>query len=291
MSEKTRERVLEAARKLSFQPNRLARALVTARSHTVGVIVHDISDPYFGEIVKGLEDGIHPEDYRLFIASSERDPEIGSDLNMRPPAPVLDSTERVEGRPFTDPKRSEGDRARLTAMVRQLVDTYDDPVVCDFAPGKRPVCQSDPLGRHFRIYYVQPAKLFDSSDLTVVGFFGERREGADIRPLLAADKRFESEFHRHRGLLSLSTVRLPDGDFANLVLFTDPEAKDAWNTAPIHRDTVAEISPPYYQSIRLSNGVLPGGLADPEALVVETVKYIDYSSDPPWRAVRHLTAT
>jgi LacI family transcriptional regulator len=75
VNENTREKVLEAAQQLSFQPNRLARALVTARSHTVGVIVHDISDPYFGEIVKGLEDGIHTEDYRLFIASSERDPE------------------------------------------------------------------------------------------------------------------------------------------------------------------------------------------------------------------------
>lgn len=75
VSEKTKEKVLEAAQQLSFQPNRLARALVTARSHTVGVIVHDISDPYFGEIVKGLEDGIHAEDYRLFVASSERDPE------------------------------------------------------------------------------------------------------------------------------------------------------------------------------------------------------------------------
>lgn len=71
----TRERVLEAADRLAFQPNRLARALVTARSQTVGVIVHDISDPYFGEIVKGLEDGVHTDGYRLFVASSDRDPE------------------------------------------------------------------------------------------------------------------------------------------------------------------------------------------------------------------------
>lgn len=79
VSDETRQRVLSAADELSFQPNRLARALVTARSHTVGVIVHDISDPYFGEIVKGLEDGIHAEDYRLFVASSERDPEYELD--------------------------------------------------------------------------------------------------------------------------------------------------------------------------------------------------------------------
>ncbi len=75
VSDRTRQKVLDAANELSFQPNRLARALVTARSHTIGVVVHDISDPYFGEIVKGLEDGIHAEDYRLFVASSERSPD------------------------------------------------------------------------------------------------------------------------------------------------------------------------------------------------------------------------
>ena len=74
VSAKTRQRVLSAADRLSFEPNRLARALVTARSQTVGVIVHDISDPYFGEIVKGLEDGLHAKEYRLFVASSDRDP-------------------------------------------------------------------------------------------------------------------------------------------------------------------------------------------------------------------------
>jgi LacI family transcriptional regulator len=75
VSETTKQRVLSAADRLSFVPNRLARALVTARSHTVGVIVHDISDPYFGDIVKGLEDGIHARGYQLFVANSDRDPE------------------------------------------------------------------------------------------------------------------------------------------------------------------------------------------------------------------------
>ena len=207
-----------------------------------------------------------------------------------PEPAVLSSTDRVLGRPFTDAENSDADLERLQRMVRQLVDTYDDPVVCDFAPGKRPVCESDPQGRHFRIYYVQPNRLFTAENLTVVGFFGEKQPDADIKPLLAADKRFESEFHKHRGLLSLSTVRIANGNFANLVLFTDPDAKDHWNRAPIHRDTVAEISPPYYSTIRLSNGVLPHGVGAPEELIIERVKYIDYSSQPPWRAVRDLTA-
>jgi len=201
---------------------------------------------------------------------------------------VLNSEERVEGRPFTDPVHSNSDLDRMQMMAQQLVDTYDDPVVCDFVPGKNVVCESDPQGRHFRIYYIQPELLFSSKNLTVVGFFGIKRPGADIQPLIRADKRFEQEFHNHPGLLSLSTVRLPSNNFANLVIFTDPEAKDYWNQTPIHRDLVAEISPPYYRSIRLNNGILPEGLVAPEKLRLIRVKYIDYMSDPHWRAVRNF---
>jgi LacI family transcriptional regulator len=69
----TRARVLQAAAELNFQPNRLARALVTARTSTIGAIVHDISDPYFGEIVRGLEDAARLHGYQLFVCSSDRD--------------------------------------------------------------------------------------------------------------------------------------------------------------------------------------------------------------------------
>ena len=199
---------------------------------------------------------------------------------------MLGVDELVETRPFTHPTHSKADLDRLRAMVHQLVDTYDDPVVCDFAPGKKPICKSDPQGRHFRIYYIQPQRLFRWKPITVVGFFGHKRPDADIRPLIKADKMFEEYFPEHPGLLSLSTVRLPAGDFANLVLFTDPESKDAWNTSQPHYDTVSEISPPYYESIRLNNGILPDGVDFPDELRLTQVRYLDYSTNPPWRAVR-----
>ncbi len=202
--------------------------------------------------------------------------------------PILSPTERVPGRPFSDPQHGVEDLRVLRRMARQLVDTYDDPAVCDFRPGKRPICQSDTQGRNFRIYYIQAKRLFELQDLTVVGFFGQKRRNADIRPLLAADKKFEEAFDAHPGLLSLSTVRLPDGDFGNLVLFSSMEAKDDWNYSPLHYDLVAKISPPYYRSVRLNNGVLPRGLDAPEELYLQRTRYIDYESDPPWRAVRPL---
>lgn len=75
VSERTRQRILSAARQLDFEPNRLARGLVTSRSQVVGAIVHDVSDPYFGDIVRGLEDGLSAADYRLLVASSDRAPD------------------------------------------------------------------------------------------------------------------------------------------------------------------------------------------------------------------------
>ena len=57
VSAATRERVLEAARELDYVPNALARGLLKSRVPVVAVIVHDITDPYFAEVVRGVEDG------------------------------------------------------------------------------------------------------------------------------------------------------------------------------------------------------------------------------------------
>ena len=67
--------MLEAAQRLRFQPNRLARALATARSQTIGVVVHDAADPYFAQIIRGMEDVVGDHDHALFVASSDRDRE------------------------------------------------------------------------------------------------------------------------------------------------------------------------------------------------------------------------
>ena len=205
-------------------------------------------------------------------------------------AQVLSADELVADRPFTDPLHSQDDLRTMRHMARQLIDTYDDPGYCDFEKAKHAVCQSDPMGRHFRIYYIQPDKLFSMKNLSVVGFFGHKRPDADVRPLLRADKQFEQEFHKHPGLLSLSTVRLPDGDFGNLVLFTDPESIVQWNMSELHHEIVPRISPPYYKSIRLNNGILPQGLDDPDGLDLIRVKYLDFTTEPHWRAVRELDA-
>ncbi|HEY7023532.1 MAG TPA: LacI family DNA-binding transcriptional regulator [Candidatus Limnocylindrales bacterium] len=73
VSARTRERVLTAAKELDYVPNALARGLLKSQIPVVGVIVHDITDPYFAEVVRGVEDAAESGGYLVITCSSERD--------------------------------------------------------------------------------------------------------------------------------------------------------------------------------------------------------------------------
>jgi LacI family transcriptional regulator, galactose operon repressor len=75
VSAAARARVLEAARELDYVPNALARGLLKSRVPVVAVIVHDITDPYFSEVVRGVEDAAATAGYLVITCSSERDAE------------------------------------------------------------------------------------------------------------------------------------------------------------------------------------------------------------------------
>ena len=75
VSPQTRARVLDAARELDYVPNALARGLLKSQIPMVAVIVHDITDPYFAEVVRGVEDAASTAGYLVITCSSERDAE------------------------------------------------------------------------------------------------------------------------------------------------------------------------------------------------------------------------
>lgn len=75
VTDELRERVLQAVAELQYVPN--AHAQLLARSHrgAVGVIVHDVSDPYFSEITRGLQRVATDQGRLLMICNSYRDPD------------------------------------------------------------------------------------------------------------------------------------------------------------------------------------------------------------------------
>lgn len=69
-----RSRVNRAVTELEYRPNLLARSLATQQSRMLGMIVPDISNPFWPAVVRGAEDRAHAAGYTLLISNSDDDP-------------------------------------------------------------------------------------------------------------------------------------------------------------------------------------------------------------------------
>jgi LacI family transcriptional regulator len=71
VGEKLRERVEEAIRKLNYRPNLIARSLAKQQTHTIGMIVPDIANPFFPMVVRGAEDAARRHGYNILLCNSD----------------------------------------------------------------------------------------------------------------------------------------------------------------------------------------------------------------------------
>lgn len=72
VADETRQRVVEAASRSGYTPNALARALATKSSHIFGAIIGSITDLYFSEICRGIEDVARARDYLTIVCNADR---------------------------------------------------------------------------------------------------------------------------------------------------------------------------------------------------------------------------
>jgi LacI family transcriptional regulator len=75
ISPATRNRVMEAVRALDYRPSRVARGLATRRTRTIGLVVPDITNPFFPEIARGVQDVARGEDHSVFLCNTDESPE------------------------------------------------------------------------------------------------------------------------------------------------------------------------------------------------------------------------
>jgi LacI family transcriptional regulator len=74
VASETRKRVVAAVEEFGFRPNALARALAKQMTQTIGVVIGDITDPYFAEIARGVEDTAGPLGYLTIVCNADRNP-------------------------------------------------------------------------------------------------------------------------------------------------------------------------------------------------------------------------
>lgn len=73
ISSGTRKRVLEVAQRMNYQPNQHARALATNRSYLIGIIIPDIMNLYFAEVIRAIETISRPAGFQLLICGTNED--------------------------------------------------------------------------------------------------------------------------------------------------------------------------------------------------------------------------
>lgn len=109
----TRERVLQAAAVLGYQPNRAARGLSTGRTGNIGLIVPDLANPFFPSVIKGMQARAREVDYAVFVADTDEDPRVEYSL-------VRALSKQVDGIVICSPRMDE-DQLRDAAAETPLV--------------------------------------------------------------------------------------------------------------------------------------------------------------------------
>ena len=74
-SEETRERVAQAARELGYRPHPGARALRGKATNLLGVIVREIDDPFFAQLIEAISNEAGAQGYDLVLGYAKSDPE------------------------------------------------------------------------------------------------------------------------------------------------------------------------------------------------------------------------
>ena len=75
VSEQRRRRVLRAAEELGYRPNAYARSLASKRLHTLGVLINDVTNPYFGGVYSSLASAAENAGFDLLVAPGTRSAE------------------------------------------------------------------------------------------------------------------------------------------------------------------------------------------------------------------------
>lgn len=222
VGKKLRERVEAAIRKLNYRPNLIARSLAKQRTHTIGMIVPDIANPFFPMVVRGAEDAAQKHGYNLLLCNSD------DNVDKEASAIELLLSKRVDGILLT---KAAGD---LLPPLRQMIKEVNIPFVLvmrtypkltkdavitdDYQGAYDAVCHLARAGRR-RIGLVSGPLKVSNAVARWQGFHDAlKAQGLSFDPKLVieGDYRIESGFRAGHALLS----HHPDGIYVANHLMT-----------------------------------------------------------------------
>jgi LacI family transcriptional regulator len=181
-----RERVLRAIEEMGYRPNRLASNLRRQKAEMIGVVVSDIENPHFTQMVRAVEDAAYRRGYRVLLCNTDENPEKQkSYLQML-------AAERVLG-VLISPSDAAGEELSelidlgipVIAFDRSVDDPRADAVVVDNAAGTWLATEYLIRAGHERIGFVSGLSSTETSVERQLGYEGAMRE-AGLEPCSAS---------------------------------------------------------------------------------------------------------
>lgn len=197
-------RVHDAARDLRYVPNAHAQALVRERSAVIGVIVHDVSDPYFAEITRGIQRGATAAKRLVMICNSYRDPqrelELVSLLHAQRVEAIVLAGSGLDDRGYTRAMIAQLEAFAASGGQISFIGRHTVPgraVIPDNAGGARAAAHHLVGLGHRRIGAISGPELLTTTHDRLNGF---RRGLSELGVELPAQQIIAADFSRDAGL-------------------------------------------------------------------------------------------
>ena len=111
----TRERVQATIKELGYRPSRLAQGLVTQKTHTIGLVVADITNPFFFEVARGVQDTALVQGYNVFVCNTDDNPQGEQDIM------TLLASQEVDGVILSTASSSDAELLKFAENYKPLV--------------------------------------------------------------------------------------------------------------------------------------------------------------------------
>lgn len=155
VSQETRERIASAIAELGYAPNRMAQGLSLRRSHTIGLVVANIGNPFYAELIRGAEEVAANRGYTLLLASTDGEPKreanIVNAMRQRQVDGIAFASVRLADREVTALAK---DGVKVVLASRHLPDAEVDMVLVDSVKGAKLAVNHLLLHGHRAIAYV-----------------------------------------------------------------------------------------------------------------------------------------
>ncbi len=193
----TRQRVQQAIDQLHYVPNTLARSLRSRQSHTIALIVSDITNPFWTTVARGVEDTAAENDYRTILCNTDEDPAKETNyLNLL-------AERRVDGVIIAPATREKKRLARLKQLQipcvlvdRRVEGLKADLVYGDSRSGARQLIDHLIAMGHRRIALINGPSTISSAQDRAEGY----RESLEAHGIpVEKDLIFQGEFKQESG--------------------------------------------------------------------------------------------